>query len=136
MFNPAASVVIPTGNSIEEVLSVSRRNDFTQWGLPGGKQEFGESNLICAIREAKEETNALLIPDRLIPIYSGACYGKDGWSYWVTTYLYNGHIIGPILAEDEFQVKTMEMESLCYSELSPFHEYNRKVLAAWREFKG
>lgn len=38
------------------VLATSRRGDATQWGLPGGKVEQGESPYEALLREMKEET--------------------------------------------------------------------------------
>lgn len=38
------------------VLATSRRKDITQWGLPGGKVEQGESPYEALVREMKEET--------------------------------------------------------------------------------
>jgi len=39
-----------------KVLGVTRKEDTTDWGLPGGKLEIGETPTQAAIREVKEET--------------------------------------------------------------------------------
>lgn len=41
-------------------LSVSRKDDPTDFGLPGGKLDEGETLIQCAIRELSEETGYLL----------------------------------------------------------------------------
>lgn len=136
-FEPAACVVIPTGNAIEEILAISRRNDFTKWGIPGGKQDSGESNVECACREIHEELGIRFNPVNLIPLYSGPCYGADGRDFWVTSYLLNGIIRGSFIVrpEDGFQVQPMELIELCNEKTSPFAHYNQHVVSAWRSLK-
>lgn len=131
-FQPAACIVIPTGNTIEEILAISRRNDFTRWGIPGGKQDPGESNVECACREILEEVGIQVYPADLIPLYTGACYGADGKHFWVTAYLLKEPFTGMITdVEEGFRVKPMELLDLCDDSVSPFSSYNRKVLYAW-----
>lgn len=136
MLEPAACVLIPTGGTTEQILAISRRNDFTKWGIPGGKQEPGESNLECAAREIYEECRVWVDPTRLHPIYSGACYGKDGRNFWVTTYFDPDPYLSDIVSEEGFRVKCMDIDVLCDPEYSPFFEYNTKVRDAWRAFYG
>jgi len=134
-FEPAACVLLPTLNRLEEVLAISRRNDFTQWGIPGGKVERHETNLDAAIREIVEETGLRLQPHHLQPIYSGPCYGEDGRDFWVTTYLYGAGFNSAPQAEDGFQIKPMHIDELCSVLASPFAAYNRHVREAWRAFR-
>lgn len=134
-FELATSVILPTMNRIGEVLAISRRNDFTQWGFPGGKVDKGETNLDCAIREVVEETGIMLMPHYLEPIYSGPCYGADGRDFWVTTYLYRAGVHAAPKAEEGFQIKGILIEELCSVLVSPFAAYNRKVRDAWWTFQ-
>ena len=134
MLKPAVCVVLPTFNQIEELLAVSRRNDPTQWGIPGGKVDHHETNLDAAIREICEETQLRLVPHELHPIYSGPCYGADGKDFWVTTYLYRIGFSGAYKPEEGLLIKPMNIEQLCDVLASPFAAYNRKVREAWRAF--
>ena len=135
-FELAACVLLPTLNRLEEVLAISRRNDFTQWGIPGGKAERHETNLDTAMREIHEEMGLMLQSYHLHPIYSGPCYGADGRNFWVTTYLYEAGFNSAPKAEEGFQIKPMHIDELCSVLASPFAAYNRKVREAWRAFKG
>ena len=134
MFEPAACVIIPTGRRIEDIYAISRRNDFTKWGIPGGKQELDESNVDCAAREIHEELCLWIDKTKLIPIYSGACYGKDGRNFWVTTYLHPKPYTDYIATEEGFSTRAVDMGYLCDPEHSPFFEYNIKARDAWRAF--
>lgn len=48
-------------------LSVTRKNDHTDFGLPGGKLDFGETLIQCAKREVLEETGYELNVDPYNP---------------------------------------------------------------------
>ena len=135
-FETAVCVLLPTHNTIEEILAISRRNDFTQWGIPGGKVDLGESNIQAAIREIREEVGLCLMAHELEPIYVGPCYGKDGRDFWVTSYLYRG-MFKPegVVAEAGLKIQPMELLTLCNEVHSPFAPYNRNVISAWRMFK-
>jgi ADP-ribose pyrophosphatase YjhB (NUDIX family) len=127
-------VVLPTANTSEEVLAVSRRNDPTQWGIPGGNLELGESAQDAAIREILEETGLTIVAGVLIPLYAGLCYGADGQDYWVSSYLAPFYT-GTPRAEEGFFIKTMQLEELCNATVSPFAQYNHKVRASWLELQ-
>lgn len=51
------------------VLAVSRKHDHDDLGLPGGKIEPGETSLRCAVRELREETDLVVDPSKLRPVY-------------------------------------------------------------------
>jgi 8-oxo-dGTP pyrophosphatase MutT (NUDIX family) len=62
----SASVIIVCQGDL--ILAVSRRDDHSDLGLPGGKIEAGETPLTAACREAVEETGATLCNPFLIGI--------------------------------------------------------------------
>ena len=43
-----------------KILGVTRKNDTSKYGLPGGKVDIGETAKEAAIRETLEETNILV----------------------------------------------------------------------------
>ena len=56
-------------NAAGEIL-LQRRCDTSQWALPMGKMELGETPTQCAVRETHEETGVLVEVVGLVGIYS------------------------------------------------------------------
>lgn len=66
----------PTGSI--EILTVSKKDDHRDIGIPGGKVEIGETLQQAACRELMEETGYFVRPQTLMPILSGdAETGED-----------------------------------------------------------
>lgn len=51
-------------------LLLQQRSDGGQWGLPGGSVEIGEALATAVVREVREETGLIVVPRRLIGVYS------------------------------------------------------------------
>jgi 8-oxo-dGTP pyrophosphatase MutT (NUDIX family) len=51
-------------------LLLQQRSDGGQWGLPGGSVEIGESLATAVAREVLEETGLVVVPRRLVGVYS------------------------------------------------------------------
>lgn len=112
------------------ILGVSRRNDRTKFGLPGGKAEKGESPFLAAIRETFEETGINVnkcnfLYERIEP--AGSPDGSDFHSFCYYATAWDGE---PIDSSEEGDVKWITTKELCDG---AFGEYNKTVLEIFRK---
>jgi 8-oxo-dGTP pyrophosphatase MutT (NUDIX family) len=116
MTNEAVCVLLTKGDL---VLAVARRGTEDQWGLAGGKVDPGEDKKDAAIRELKEETGIVVLPQHLSPIFE-----REENGYHSTTFLYHGTAPTMDLSGDAGPVKLITWEELING---PFGKYNREL---------
>ena len=127
----AVCVLIEIPNT-KMFLAVSRRGSNTQWGLPGGKVDPGETPLEAVVRETKEETGIDLDKDKLKEVYVGVCTGDV--VYLVTTYKYDGTFSTDSLETEPGMLLSYRTEAeLCDDSKSPFAEYNRRIFKYYQQ---
>jgi 8-oxo-dGTP diphosphatase len=116
----------------DNVLVVSRRNDPTKWGLVGGKVDNGETPIEAIIREVFEETGLRMNSQSLVELYTGVCPGAV--TYNVITYLYTHEFPDAkhLVAENGLTLTYAPFVKLLDSNVSPFAEYNKGVLEAYK----
>lgn len=118
-----AACVLLVDNS-GRVLSVSRKDNFEKYGIPGGKREPYETYEEAATRELKEETG--LRVKNLRKLYEGACVG-EGDTYNTVTFV--GEYEGKIRTAEPGHVKWLEWDALFDG---PFGDYNRHLFEAYQ----
>ena len=114
------------------ILGVSRKDDSTKWGLPGGKKEFNETPEQAAIRETLEETGLKILSchfifNRIEPSttddgipFNTHCFYADSWE-------------GEIRNSEEGQVKWLKPSVLSSHTSGAFPEYNLITLMKFKK---
>ncbi len=103
-----------------QILSISRGEDFKDWGLVGGKIENGESPEMALIREVREEAGVQL--GNLIPVYTGLSRTR-----FTTTFLtYHGRVPEEMFVTREGTVAWKTPHHLVGSGCT-YRDYNRKL---------
>lgn len=126
--NRAACVLIRRGG---KVLAVSRKDDMTAMGIPGGKvdPEDGAPGMIetlatAAARELREETGLSVPPNRLRFVYESQ--EDDGYTTTTFEALWSD-VRGPIRTAEVGRVRWIDPSELI---TGPFGRYNADMLAA------
>ncbi len=126
----AVCLLYPSGDG--RFFSVSRRNNITKWGLPGGKVDPGEDVIEAIVREVQEEIGIHIDPSRLVPLYAGTCAG--GGTFWVTTFLYQDVFVhGTDTMEEGLCGASLSRSDLETEDISTFADYNRRMFRAMDE---
>ncbi len=81
---------------IQKILDSCDKDNKLPWGFPKGKKNRGETNLECAIRECKEETNIPFSDIEILPFHSisETFRGSNGKMY--KTEYFVGYIPEPL----------------------------------------
>lgn len=118
--NKVTAVCLFLINKEGKVLVVSRKDNSETIGLPGGKVDEGETPLMAAIRELKEETG--LDAEELQIAYTGICEGPK--SFMTRCYLCqaSGELKDPEGLNPRYVDKGLLLTN------SPFSDYNEFVI--------
>lgn len=120
---PTAACVL-IFNKDDKVLAASRRGFLTEFGLPGGKVDMGETHIEAAIREVYEETGLLLARSELDLIYEG----DDGHGYSVVTFICKDAIDSSSARQREVDIAVDWVDPQVLID-GPFGKYNSEVLS-------
>lgn len=128
MRNAAVMLVIRDGL----ILSISRRNDKTKYGLPGGKvDETDRSIAAAAVRETLEETSIHVILTEHIFTRVEPKVSPDGEDFHTYCY-YALAWEGEPHNSEEGEVKWLTQAELTSPEVGAFADYNRRTLDAFQ----
>lgn len=116
----AACILIVSSD--DRILAVSRRDDPTAFGMPGGKVDPGETSAQAAARELREETG--LEATDLKPVFRM----KDRDGYVTTTFVCN--VDGDIDSDEEGVIRWVTADVLVDPSSCPFVDYNVAMFRA------
>ena len=117
-------------NRDRKVLIVSRRNDITKWGLPGGKQDPGEAYIVTAARELEEETGLRVSTEDMIFLH-GSNFSMEPGTY-TEAYLCTKHaedLERVSEGEPDLSKKFVDFKYITLAENSPFCDYNKRLVS-------
>lgn len=121
----AVSLVLMTPSL--QVVRVSRKYDHTNFGLPGGKVELGESITDALVRETKEEIGFDLVYDKTKHPMIYAAYTKNGYMNYTFLAIVNESEISNLSTTEPHVIETCPLATLGLDEGSSFQEYNLHV---------
>jgi 8-oxo-dGTP pyrophosphatase MutT (NUDIX family) len=127
MRNAAVMLIVKDGH----ILAISRRNDKTKFGLPGGKVEPEETTDAAAIRETFEETGVQVVKCNFIYRRDEPRDKPEGEDFHTYCY-YAIEWSGEPHDSEEGEVKWLTAEELT-STAGAFPEYNRKTLDTFKQ---
>lgn len=131
----AACLMLPLPDN--KFLAISRRNDTTRWGMPGGKVDPGETVLQAVLREVLEEIGLSLTEAEVQPVFEGVCPGQGpDDTYLVTTFVVTaalGERLNALKPEDKMELAPLSQAELEDPNRSPFATYNAGAFRAYQE---
>jgi len=120
MFKQSVAAVI--FNDAGKVLSVSRKDNPNDFGLPGGKVDPYETLCQATSREVLEETGLIVISAK--PIYANIC----NVNYMTTTFLVDKWE-GIVNTQEKGVVSWLDFKLICQTKHSSFADYNLDLYA-------